>query len=171
MAVTVSGTSITFNDATVQTTAAGAPTISYGTNYVPIGGFLGNAANTATLSTSYQKVATSRVFLSGTVNVLCGVLNGNNGASITTTIYLRAYINGTAVGTEASVTLATNIGANLTLTNIPVSTGDLLQIYAKASNTNFSFLAGGNYGLYYGVSSNLSVPAISDFTSGFPTGI
>ena len=95
MAVTVGGTSITFNDGTVQSTAAGGfPSVTAGTNYQsssPLG--------VSGFSTSMTAQVASRVFCSGTVRVSWR-LTGAGDAYSTGYSYGRVYVNGVAVGPE-----------------------------------------------------------------------
>jgi hypothetical protein len=113
--------------------------VSAGDVYSPLyGGFPG--ASGYGITTSFSRLYTSRALSSGSVNLKVKVRNGNNGAEITTTIYARAYVNGSAVGSEAGITLATNTDGSITLPSVSFLKGDKVGVWIRASNPDFTFV-------------------------------
>jgi len=142
MAVTVSGTSITFNDATVQTTAAtgvGALTgVTAGTYYY---GYSLGTPMAQTISGSAIKMAEIRAQCSGTVRVQWAW----GSPSGVTTYYSRVYKNGVAQGTELSTGTRT-----VSTFDLAIAANDLVQIYMRSGGTcNTNCL----YGFRIGISS------------------
>lgn len=126
MAVTVSGMSITFNDGTVQTTAAGIPTISAGANYYAVASGVSASAN----STSYAKRSQYRTLVAGTYRILAQN-NAPWGPADGVANIIRFYKNGVAVSGEYSTSSSS---FTLVTYDITLAVGDLIQLYGRNSN-------------------------------------
>jgi hypothetical protein len=120
MAVTVGGTSITFSDNSVQTSAAPSiPVVTAGANYIGVA--MGDSS--ATTGSYVQKIG-ARVFCSGTVRVNWSN-RGNTTQYTTTSRTARIYVNGVAIGPVSTVVALTYYTHDVT-----VAPGDIVSIYA-----------------------------------------
>lgn len=157
MAVTVSGTSITFNDATVQTTAAGIPSVSAGTNYQA------SITSIGLGSSSMTKLLAIEMLCNGTVRIQWRTRQNNAADSA----FSRIYKNGVAVSAEVST-----VGSRFDTADISVVYGDAIQIYGRTS-LNYEGALVSVHGFNVGVSNtnmpSLMTPVISPYgeASGF----
>lgn len=103
--------------------ALGPPTVSGGTTYK-----ISDVGNESTISPSYTNIIEWQVSLSGTVNVYFGLVDVILG------VFARAriYVNGSPVGVEH---LADHSVTTYYSENVSISAGDLIQIYAKTSDS------------------------------------
>lgn len=131
MAVTVSGTSITFNDATVQTTAGAAVlTPAAGDNYT--------GDSLRALNTGSSFVLSPRRFLvtvTGVVRTGFTIVAGSNDFGTPQLTYAVVYKNGVAVGTTFSTSSTT--GATFSQ-DLSVTAGDVLQVAVRMGGTFFN---------------------------------
>ena len=166
MGITVGNTSITFNDATTQSTAfAGIgdssitdAKISEGmiaaATYYPIDLLKINAGAT----TSYILARSAYIYRGGTFNFQVRLDNGNNGSFTNASLFGRIYRNGVAVSPEVGTgNLGYNSGTTITFTNLALARGGTVQLYVRASDSDLSI---GTSNWTYGVSNPIKIPAI-----------
>jgi hypothetical protein len=123
----------------VAGTLAWEPTLAVGDGYI-----LQANTNRSFSNTSYEKKKEIEINYGGQITVYFeyGVV-GNNG-----TCYARVYKNDIAVGTEKSYYISTGTSVTQVWSeNFTVNKGDLIQLYAKKSGINTSFVANFKIGI------------------------
>ena len=131
---TLTTAGVTFGDSTVQTTAfnSSGPSVTAASTYIGM-----DSGKAVGPTTSYTISGGARMFCSGTVRVYYGVAGSPwsipcGGGSGVTTGYVKVYKNGVAVGPERA---KTTMGFQYWADDFAVASGDLIQIYARGSNT------------------------------------
>ena len=130
-----------------------------GSVYVPAGA---ERISRYTAPTSYQFFSNAKALRSGSYNFRIRVRNDNDGSEISTTIYARVYLNGSAVGSEGSVSVATNTSSTITVSNISLTAEQTVQIYLRAANSNLALTF---EGVQTGTTVLQKVPGVSAFSS------
>lgn len=99
-------------------------TLTAGENYI-----LRDQTSASVNTTSYSKVKEYQIGYSGVIRVVMGIY----ATGLSTDAFGRIYVNGVAVGTERSTSSTTTVSFT---EDIPISAGDLVQMYVKKAGTN-----------------------------------
>ena len=174
--VGTSGNVLTSNGTSWVSSSIPAPTIADGSVTEPKFGSLSagdiysnqffGASVGRTNTSSYVKVGEARVLRDGTFRLKSNI-NFSNGSTSSITFYTRIYKNGSAVGTEVSVSvpLESTTSGFYSFGDISFSRGDLLQFYTRIS-TGSSVTDTTIFTLLAGTSVAPATPIISSFYTG-----
>jgi hypothetical protein len=122
-----------------------------------------DAAGGVPPNTSYRKVAEVFVYRGGVMNFQTRLYNGNIGSENTSTVSMQLYYNGSSISSVVSQSLATNATSGvLTLSNVTVPAGGLLQVYVANSGSGNN-IAQINY-LNFGISNVIKLAPFANPT-------